>query len=350
MSVTIRTMTPADTGLWDAYISNSSRGNAYQKFLWGQAIYQTYAHTTYNLMAVKAGPDATGQAGKEVVVGVLPLVHIKHFLFGNKLYSMPYADLGGLTADNQWVEQLLLDNALGIAHQKNIPVVELRQSSPLPELTQQTHDIFSCCTAQTNKVRMLLELPDSSEQLMNSFKSKLRSQIRRPLKDGLNIKVGGLELLNDFYHVFAVNMRDLGSPVHAKDFIKNLVEAALDSARLFIVYQGKRPLACSFTLGCGPTLSNPWASSLRKFNALSPNMLLYWAMLKYGCDNGYKTFDFGRSTPGEGTYKFKKQWGAVETPLNWYVYSNQLEYTESAIEQKSRFAMAMTLGKSCPSH
>ena len=348
MPVAIRTMTSSDTGLWDAYISNNPCGNAYQKSFWGQAIRETYGHTTYNLMAVKAGPDARVQSGKEVVVGVLPLVHIKHLLFGNKLFSMPYADLGGLTADTQKVEQLLLENALGIAHQQNIPFVELRQPFPLSELSQQAHGTFICYAERSNKVRLLLELPDSSEQLMNSFKSKLRSQIRRPLKDGLYVKAGGLELLDDFYPVFAENMRDLGSPVHAKAFIENIVEAASGLARLFIVYQGKKPLACSLILGCGSTLANPWASSLRKFSALSPNMLLYLAMLEYGCDNGYKTFDFGRSTPGEGTYKFKKQWGSVEIPLNWYVYSNRLENTESVTELKSKFALAMTLWKKLP--
>ena len=348
MPVAIRIMTSADTGIWDAYVSNNPCGNVYQLSCWCQTIRETYGHSTYNLMAVKADTKANAKTGKEVVVGVLPLVHIKHLLFGNKLFSMPYADLGGLTADTQKVEQTLLENAIRIAHQQNIPFVELRQSVPLSELSQKTHGTYACSSEQANKVRMLLELPDSSEKLMNSFKSKLRSQIRRPLKDGLNVKAGGLELLNDFYPVFAENMRDLGSPVHAKAFIKNVVKAASDSARLFIVYQGKKPLACSFTLGCGSTLANPWASSLRKFSALSPNMLLYWAMLEYGCDNGYKTFDFGRSTPGEGTYKFKKQWGAVETPLNWYVYSNRLENTESATEQKSKFAIAMALWKKLP--
>ena len=32
----------------------------------------------------------------------------------------------------------------------------------------------------------------------------------------------------------------------------------------------------------------------------------------------YAFFDFGRSSEGEGTYKFKKQWGAKPTPLVWY--------------------------------
>jgi hypothetical protein len=72
---------------------------------------------------------------------------------------------------------------------------------------------------RSRKVRMILSLPDSSDALMKSFKSKLRSQIRRPVKDGLYSRIGSGELLDDFYFVFAKNMRDLGSPVHSRDLI-----------------------------------------------------------------------------------------------------------------------------------
>jgi hypothetical protein len=50
-------------------------------------------------------------------------------------------------------------------------------------------------------------------------------------------------------------------------------------------------------------------------------MLLYWSMLEYAVQNGYASFDFGRSTKEEGTYRFKEQWGARPEPLYWYYYS-----------------------------
>jgi hypothetical protein len=46
-------------------------------------------------------------------------------------------------------------------------------------------------------------------------------------------------------------------------------------------------------------------------------MLLYWSLLENLADSGCRQFDFGRSTPGEGTYKFKAQWGAQPQVLNW---------------------------------
>jgi hypothetical protein len=46
-------------------------------------------------------------------------------------------------------------------------------------------------------------------------------------------------------------------------------------------------------------------------------MLIYWQMMEYAAARGCTTFDFGRSTPGAGTFHFKVQWGAVPQPLNW---------------------------------
>ena len=70
---------------------------------------------------------------------------------------------------------------------------------------------------------MLLALPDSSQALMRSFKSKLRSQIHKPIKEGLKVRTGGQELVDDFYRVFVENMRDIGSPVHSRRFVEEVV-------------------------------------------------------------------------------------------------------------------------------
>jgi hypothetical protein len=47
-------------------------------------------------------------------------------------------------------------------------------------------------------------------------------------------------------------------------------------------------------------------------------MQLYWEAIRRGCQEGFRWFDFGRSTRGSGTYRFKRQWGATEQPLYWY--------------------------------
>ena len=61
----------------------------------------------------------------------------------------------------------------------------------------------------------------------------------------------------------------------------------------------------------------PWASSIREYNSLCANVMLYWDAIQFAHSAGAATFDMGRSTPNEGTFKFKAQWGAQPVPLHW---------------------------------
>jgi FemAB-related protein (PEP-CTERM system-associated) len=284
---------------------------------------------------------------------------MKHFVFGNHLISIPFFDMAGILADSPEAEQALLSTAVDLARDLRARTLELRHRKPLlsfnptpscipeapfpPSLPGSGH-----LSVRSHKARMLLELPESSDALMASFKSKLRSQIKRPLKEGLQTKMGGMELLDDFYKTFAVNMRDLGSPVHSKRLIRSVLTEFAPQARLVIVYKDTAPVACALIVGFGRTLENPWASALRRYARLSPNMLLYWSMLAYGCENGYRVFDFGRSTPEEGTYKFKAQWGARPEPLHWHYFSFNGITGEDGLDEKAHFGRAVQYWQKLP--
>jgi FemAB-related protein (PEP-CTERM system-associated) len=307
---------------------------------------------------------AKGQQIPAKPVGILPLVHLKHFLFGNSLISIPFFDMGGILADDEETEIALLNAAIKLALTLGAKNIELRNQQPMswkhnssklkaqsPNQSPINYELSAMnwvTQTRSHKVRMLLELPESSETLMKSFKSKLRSQIKKPLKVGLKVRIGGLELLNDFYKVFTVNMRDLGSPVHSKTLFRNVLEEFKENTNIIIVYKGHEPMACSFVVGFNDTLENPWASALRQCSRLSPNMLLYWTMLEYGCENGFKYFDFGRSTPGEGTYKFKEQWGAKPESLHWHFISLNGQPIETDTSGKSKFDKASQCWQKLP--
>lgn len=115
-----------------------------------------------------------------------------------------------------------------------------------------------------------------------------------------------------------------------------------------MVYRNDVAVAGSVTLGFKGVLSNPWASSLRRYSELAPNMLLYWSMLEYGCENGYRTFDFGRSTVGEGTYRFKEQWGARPEPLYWYRFTRADGKARTVTRESGGVSRAVEIWKRLP--
>ena len=292
----------ADQQRWDDYVVNSALTTPYHRFAWLQAVESAYGYTQQSVIATE---KATGH-----VVGILPLVYIDAFFISRQLCSLPFCDIGAAIADSAVIDELMHAFALSANQQVKAQFLEIRRSLPATdneaELTGQ-------------KVRMIMPLEPGSETLLASFKSKLRSQIKKAEKNGLTVKLGNsAQLIADFYSVYTVNMRDLGSPPHAEDWFMALQQAYADDLIVSVVYHNAMPIGAGIVLRNGPSACIPWASTIQLYNRLAPNMLLYWSLLAHCADTGIQWFDFGRSTYGEGTYRFKKQWGAVPQPLRWY--------------------------------
>jgi hypothetical protein len=92
--------------------------------------------------------------------------------------------------------------------------------------------MFDDLPVKQHKVAMTLVLPASEEAAWKGFDNKVRNQIRKAEKSNLDAWVDGLELLDDFYAVFARNMRDLGTPVYSRRLFEEVLGAIPLRSRL----------------------------------------------------------------------------------------------------------------------
>ena len=222
---------------------------------------------------------------------------------------MYYFNYGGAVTNNPFIAEKLMQAASNKAAQLGVSHVEFRDTIP-----RENYPV------RADKVNMLLQLPESKELLWESFSSKLRAQIKRAMREDIVVKKGKIELIDYFYDVFAENMRDLGTPVYGKSFFKNILDSVPNSSDLLILYYKGKPVSAAFLLTHNEKMEIPWASTLRRVNHLSANMLLYWEVLSFALDEKCKTFDFGRSSKDAGTFKFKKQWGAKAQNSLWHYW------------------------------
>lgn len=351
--ISIHSAKNSDQPVWDNYVRRHPAAVPYHLFAWKLSVEKAYKHKGYYLIAEENGG----------IRGILPLIHMKLPFFQNQLVSLPFCDLAGPLADNSPVETALKQEAIRLGQNLGCQKIEIRtreketypvSSSPLEEeesnvLDRQTEDCQLISTPYiVNKVSMLLSLPSSSEELWNGFKSKLRSQVRKAEKNGLIFKWGEPGDIKAFYNVFSKNMHELGSPVHGKKFIAAVHANYGKNCRMGLVCKDHIPVGCGILLLCDRTVSIPWASTLREYNRLSPNMLLYWNFLLFAADNGFTLFDFGRSTPQEGTYKFKTQWGAGPAPLQWDVMRLTGEPASPPADNSDRRKKAIELWRKLP--
>ncbi|MDX2504310.1 MAG: FemAB family PEP-CTERM system-associated protein [Gammaproteobacteria bacterium] len=299
MNTLVSIAEPKEIARVNNFLVTSVRATPYHHMQWLQAVKKAYG---FNYEYFIAETDTH-------IEGVLPVCLFKSITGKNSLCSLPFCDVGGVIADDDTVREKLIQFALNRADQLQAMPLELRQ-----RLTEEAINI----DMTNRKVSMLLDLPESAEALLAGFKSKLRSQIKKAEKNGLLFDFANdAKSIEDFFYVFCRNMHLLGSPTHSIKWFQVLREMYQDDLIVGRVWFEDKIVGAGLLLFSGNNVSIPWASTLREYNHLAPNMLLYWNLLRISCDRGCRQFDFGRSTYGEGTYNFKKQWGARPVLLDW---------------------------------
>jgi FemAB-related protein (PEP-CTERM system-associated) len=253
---------------------------------------------------------ARGEDG--ALAGVLPLVRVRSALFGHYLVSMPFLNYGGPLGTDDAV-RALAGEARELARAGGVKLLELRSRVPLPLDLDVSH----------RKITVLLDIPEGGpDALWKALDAKVRSQVRRPQKEGVTVRFGA-DQVAPFFDVFSRHMRDLGTPTQPRRLFEAIAAAFPDDAWFGCAYLGETPVACGAGFAWDGEFEMTWASSLREHARIAPNMLLYWSFMERAAREGVRTFNFGRCTPGSGTHRFKRQWGARDEPLWWYGWSGR---------------------------
>lgn len=287
---------------WNAFAAAQPGYTHFHRYEWRGVIERVFGHECVYLAARDGG----------ALTGVLPLVRVKSVVFGHYLVSMPFLNYGGPLGTDAGI-RAVTDAACELANSTGVTLLELRSRRELPIDLPASH----------RKITVILPLKRTPEETFKAFDAKLRSQIRKPGKEGVTVRFGP-DQVRPFFTVFSRHMRDLGTPTQSLRLFEAIAETFAD-AWFACAYLGGVPVAGGCGFRFGTEFEMTWASSLREYNRQAPNMLLYWSFMERAIAEGLTEFNFGRCTPGSGTHRFKSQWGAVDTPLWWYGQSRDAE-------------------------
>ena len=77
-------------------------------------------------------------------------------------------------------------------------------------------------------------------------------------------------------------------------------------------------------------------------------MFLYWEVLQRAIRDGFRYFDFGRSTRDAGTYRFKRQWGAQPLQLYWHYWLKEGDELPVLNPSNPKYALMINAWKRLP--
>jgi FemAB-related protein (PEP-CTERM system-associated) len=291
---------------WDDFVRQQASGSLFHLIGWKQAVERSFGHQAHYLMAIRAGE----------IRGILPLFEVKSRLFGHALVSVPFAVYGGICAADADAGRALRGSAESMGSVMGVDYVEVRDwQSPQPGQVQEDGHWH----AKNLYVTFRKEIHPDLEANMQAIPRKQRAMVRKGLKSGLVSRVGRLEDLEAFYGVYARNVRDLGTPVFPVDFFRHLLEIFTD-AFILSIWKDDRMVAGVLTFVFKKTLMPYYGAGLREFFADAVNDFMYWELIRYGCENGYQIFDFGRSKKETGAFHYKCHWGFEPQPLDYRVH------------------------------
>lgn len=299
---------------------------------WMKFVEKIYGFPVYRLIAQTDGG----------VSGLLALICVKHPIFGDYLTTAPFGSYGGFAFSSTESRDALLDQARTLAKELGVEHVNVRfeagEMTPPDGWIQ--HPAYATYRA---------DLSSDPNVLLSSYSSDHRNHIRKSLKKGFAVKFGHLDLLDDAYEALARSMHELGSPYHAKNYLRTMAESLGGTLEFVVIYGPRGELAgAGVFIFQGKVATNLHANILHQFRSDYAGEFLYWSVIARYCQKGFQVFDMGRSLIGSGNEVFKSKWKPRKQLLAyWYALRKGTEMPE--LNQKNpKFQIAIWTWKHLP--
>jgi FemAB-related protein (PEP-CTERM system-associated) len=295
---------------WDAYVLACPQATFFHRAGWQRILREVFRHDAYFLYAVTDGR----------ITGVLPLGHVKSLLFGNSLTSLPFAVYGGVAADDEASATALEAEAQRLAQQLGVQHLEMRN-------TVRRHADWPVQDLYVTFRKAIL--PDEEANML-AIPRKQRAMVRKGQKNELRSEIDTHS--DRFFALYADNVHRHGTPAMPKRYFDALLrEFGADCEVLTVTGPDGALLSSVLSFYFRDEVLPYYAGDDAAARHLAANDFKYWELMRRACARGLKTFDYGRSKQGTGSFSFKKNWGFEPQPLH---YEYQL-YKRDSVPQNN---------------
>jgi len=295
-NLSIHTLSEADIDRWDAYVHAHESATFFHRAGWQQVIEKSFGHRPYYAYVTRGGE----------ICGVLPLVHVKSILFGNRLASTPFCVEGGPLASDDAARAALDDYAIGLADTLGVDYLEYRSRAV-------TRPDWACKDDLYYGFRR--EIDATPEGNLKAIPRKQRAVVRKAI-DAQILHDEVDEGPDRFFHAYATSVRDLGTPVFSKRYCDNLKEAFGDDCEYLVVATSDgRPVSGVLQFYFRDEVLPYYGGGTAEARTTGAYGYMYWRSACRAAEKGVRIFDFGRSKKDTGAFAFKKNWGFEPQPL-----------------------------------
>lgn len=287
----IKALTDEKCAAWDDFVLAQPSSSFFHLSGWKTVIEKAFGFETHYMFAEDGGE----------ICGLLPLACVKRPIFGTALISTPLCVYGGAVGQATELEEVAAKKARDL----NVGYLELRSQVRTEPDWPVSKNFF---TFKRN-------LSNSHDQNLKDIPRKQRAEIRKGMKASL--QTSNDRNIDLFYKIYSASLRNLGSPVYPKKYLKILLETFGDQCEFTsVAFEGKA-LASVLSFYFKDEVLPYYGGGLPEARHYSAYPYMYWEVMKRATDKNVQVFDFGRSMRDTGAFAFKKNFGFEAQALSY---------------------------------
>jgi FemAB-related protein (PEP-CTERM system-associated) len=324
--VTVRAAVDGDRSAWNEFNLSRPEGTFFHSFEWRDVLVRAFGHRTHYLLAERDG----------VVAGLLPLAEVKSLLFGHALVSTPFCVYGGVVADDEAAHAALTAAACELARDLGVDHLEMRnRRRQHPDWPMK--DLY---------VTFRKSIDPDAEKNMLAIPRKQRAMVRKGIKEELRAEID--EQVDRHYDMYSESLRNLGTPVFSKDYLRVLKEVFGGACDILTILKGDRAVASVLNFYFRDEVLPYYGGGTQEARAVAGNDFMYWQVMERAREKGCRIFDYGRSKRGTGAFDFKTYWGFEPEPLYYEYYLVKRKEIPNLSPTNPRFGKAIELWRKFP--
>lgn len=300
----IEVLNPITQPGWDALIEGHPEAGFFQSAAWARVLADSYGYTPRYFVRRPGGR----------LTGLIPLMGIASVLTGRRGSALPFTDVCDPLARDSAEFAQMFGAVIAHAARAGWDTIDLRGGRGF---------LDGQPAAAQFLVHTLPLGPDEAE-VARAFRPTTRRNVRRSERGPLGIeRHTSRAAVADYYRLHCGTRRQHGLPPQPWRFFDNVQRHVLARGRGFVVLASAagRPVAGAVFFHFGDTLIYKFGASDRRFHGLRPNQRVMWEAIRWGCRNGMRRLDLGRSDPGDpGLLQYKTGWGARGERVAYYRY------------------------------
>jgi hypothetical protein len=290
---------------WDALVEKHPYGWICHLSSWKKILEEHFPHMKGHYLALIEN--------EEIKAG-LPIFEVRSWILRNRFVSVPFASLCDPLVSSEIETGHLVKAALDLAAEMRCPYMEIRTLKAGEFILDERFVRSNFCKHH------FLSLEANLEEIRKGFhRTCVRQRIARAQKSGLSLRVGETEEdLAKFYALHLLTRKRVNLPPQPYGFFLQMwrMFSSTGKLELMLVETEKVVVAGLILLKFRDRVSAEFAGSDETFKEMSPNHLLFSEAIGNAHREGYRVFDFGRTSPTNSSLMdFKRQWGTTVVDL-----------------------------------